>query len=68
MTRLEQSGIDLANNAAAIRSAAAVGAVVTGAFAVAEHGQAVLEGRESESEAGKAVLGKAAEGAACGGC
>ena len=66
MTRLERCGIDLRNSAAAVASAAAAGAAISGALAVAVHGQAVREGRETASEAGRAILCDAASGAACG--
>lgn len=66
MTSLERIKSDLVNNTAAVRSAAAVGAVVAGGVAAASHGQAVIDGRESVEEAGKAVLSSAAGGAASG--
>jgi hypothetical protein len=66
MTNLEQMKTDLVNNTAAVRSAAAVGAVFAAGLAAATHGQSVIDGRESVEEAGKKVISSAAGGAASG--
>ena len=62
MTVLERKKIALTNNFGAIKSAAVVGAVVSGGIAAFQHGNAVLEGSATEAEAGRAVLGATVSG------
>jgi hypothetical protein len=56
MTLREDVFLSLKNNARAIRSAAFIGAAVSGVAGLAVHGTAVREGRETESDAGRAIL------------